>query len=220
MKEAHIEVRRSARYFTLGAGAEKADEIWYACHGYRQLANRFLRRFGELATTSRLIVAPEGLSRFYLEGDEREHGDSDRVGATWMTREDREHEITDYVRYLDALCARVEEVRGGVEVRRVVLGFSQGVHTVCRWVVLGDVAPDDLILWGAYLPKDLPDGAVETLNRCRVTVVRGAVDPYVTDERHIAQLQRMREMGLRFDEVEHPGAHELHADTLELLSQR
>lgn len=221
MKEVHIEVPRSARYFELGPPAEDAAEIWYVCHGYRQLANRFLRRFHGVKNASRLIVAPEGSSRFYLEGgEEDEHNHSDRVGASWMTREDRLHEIDDYVRYLDLLRARVEAPCDAEGLRRVVFGFSQGVHTVCRWVVLGDVAPDDLILWGAYVPTDLPDGAVASLNRSRITIVRGTADPYIPDDRHAAQLQRMEDMGLRFDVIEHPGAHEVHVDTLNALSQR
>jgi hypothetical protein len=46
-------------------------------------------------------VAPEGLSRFYFEGGF--HGPGSKVGATWMTREDRLAKIEDYVGYLDAL---------------------------------------------------------------------------------------------------------------------
>ena len=37
-------------------------------------------------------MAPEGLSRFYLEGF------SGKVGATWMTREDRLNDIDNYLR--------------------------------------------------------------------------------------------------------------------------
>jgi len=214
MQEHHIQVSRSARYFTLGGQEGPAEEVWYACHGYRQLANRFLSRFDAIAEPGRLIVAPEGLSRFYLEGDGREHTSQDRVGATWMTREDRETEISDYVRYLDHLKDSIESERPG---RRVVLGFSQGVHTVCRWVALGRAEPDRLVLWGAYPPRDLPDGAVDVLNRAQIVVVRGRHDPFVTDDKYARLLDRLDEMGLEFDALEHDGAHEIEGDGLREL---
>ncbi|MEZ4763957.1 MAG: hypothetical protein R3C26_12480 [Calditrichia bacterium] len=37
------------------------------------------------------------MSRFYLQST------NGRIGATWMTREDRENEIADYLAYLNNL---------------------------------------------------------------------------------------------------------------------
>src|SRR2546426_8007096 len=65
-----------------------------------------------------------------------------------MTREDRLHEIDDYVRYLDAL---YREVLGRVEgpaARVTALGFSQGTATVSRWAALGQSRLDHVVLWG------------------------------------------------------------------------
>src|SRR2546425_9676771 len=76
------------------------------CHGSGQLAARSLRHFEPLADGTRLVVAPEALSRFYLE-DTTVPAKERKVGATWMTRENRLSEIDDYVRYLDALHAEV-----------------------------------------------------------------------------------------------------------------
>ena len=128
------------------------------CHGYRQLAGRFLPRFADLDDGTRLIVAPEGLSRFYLHDPAGGHGKEVPIGATWMTREDRENEITDYVGFLDgvldevldeALDGDLDEVSaesGGAIARLTVLGFSQGAHTVCRWVAAGEAAIERVIL--------------------------------------------------------------------------
>src|SRR5439155_1591110 len=44
MHEHHIGVSRSARYFTLGEKPQGVAEVWFACHGYGQLAARFLER--------------------------------------------------------------------------------------------------------------------------------------------------------------------------------
>ncbi|MBK7947090.1 MAG: hypothetical protein IPJ85_18060 [Flavobacteriales bacterium] len=103
MEERFIQVQRTARYHVLGT-LEAAPEIWIAIHGYGQLARYFLNNFKGLEE-GRCIVAPEGLSRFYLDA---EHA---RVGATWMTREDRLHEIDDHVAYPDRAVRRVAQAR-------------------------------------------------------------------------------------------------------------
>src|SRR5690242_1913739 len=150
MEEHHLSVARTARYFTLGSPGPGTRELWLVCHGYGQLASRFLRPFSALDDGTRLIVAPEGLSRFYSDPNQHE-----RVGASWMTREDRLTEIDDYVRYLDAVHAEVRSAGGGGTSRLVVLGFSQGVATACRWVARGSVPVERLIAWGGELPPEL-----------------------------------------------------------------
>ena len=107
MRERHIRVARTARYYTLGSAGTHLREVWLVCHGYRQLARRFLSRFADLDDGTRLIVAPEGLSRFYLHDPASGHGKEVPIGATWMTREDRENEITDYVGFLDGVLDEV-----------------------------------------------------------------------------------------------------------------
>src|SRR5881628_787775 len=107
MHEHHLSVSRTARYFTLGERSAAVAEVWFACHGYGQLAARFLEKLRVLDDGTRYLVAPEGLSRFYLSESPTER----RVGASWMTREDRLVEIADYVQYLDAVH---DEVRAGM----------------------------------------------------------------------------------------------------------
>ena len=110
MQEHHLEVRRTARYHTLGESG--AGEVWIVCHGYAQLARYFLRAFAAIDDGSRYIVAPEALNRYYHETAPGVHGPDARIAATWMTREDRDTEISDYIAYLDALAARVAAGEG------------------------------------------------------------------------------------------------------------
>ena len=93
VRERHIRVARTGRYHTLGEAGANLREVWFVCHGYRQLGRRFLPRFAELDDGTRRIGAPEALSRFYLHDPETGHGKDVPIGATWMTREDRENEI-------------------------------------------------------------------------------------------------------------------------------
>src|SRR6187399_859990 len=97
LKEHHIPVTRTARYYTLGEFTDNTKDIWIFLHGHRTLAGNFISEFKELADSGSFLYAPEGLMRVYLKGD---FGD---VGASWMTKEDRDSDIKDYVNYLDRL---------------------------------------------------------------------------------------------------------------------
>lgn len=210
----HLEVLRTARYYTLGSPGKAVRETWYVLHGYRQLASRFLRRFEALDDGTRLVVAPEALSRFYADGSPGRHGPESRVGATWMTREDREHEIGDYVRYLDRVRERVRADLPG-DGTEVLMGFSQGCHTAARWAVLGSIRPALLVLWGDYLPVDLPPAAArKRLVATRLVVVHGTEDPSLREELTAAHEARLRILGVPCERVLYEGGHDLDGATL------
>jgi predicted esterase len=208
--EHHLPVLRSARYWTLG-DAHHDGEIWFVLHGYKQLARRFLRRFEAFARDDRMIVAPEALSRFYVSPEPGRHGPASVVGATWMTREDRETEIGDYVSYLDRLADTIAVGSGRV----IVLGFSQGVATATRWVVRGRVRPDLLILWGDLTPPDLDvERAGPALERVDVALVRGDDDP-AFDPRLVSEEEvRLRSAGVEYRVVRYAGGHDIDAEVL------
>lgn len=222
IRQFSLPVERTARYATFGEPVEgRVRELWFVCHGYGQLAGRFLRRFLDLDDGRRLVVAPEGLSRFYVDPAAERHGPEHRVGASWMTREERLTEIDDYVRYLDLLAARVTEGLEDPPERTVVLGFSQGVHTVSRWIVMGRrPTPDDLILWGAYLPPDLDaERARVRLGGVRVTLVRGERDPYADPELRARELELLGDLGIDYRELTFPGGHEIDGELLRRLTR-
>jgi predicted esterase len=218
--ERHLEVVRTARYWVAGADASETREVWYVLHGYRQLARRFLRRFETLADGTRRVVAPEALSRFYTDPQRGRHGATSAVGATWMTREDRDHEIADYVGYLDTLADEMS-ADSGSEARVTVLGFSQGVATACRWVTRGRIRPRRLILWGDFLPPDLDRGrARATLSDTEWITVRGAQDPALHDPAlEEAEAERLRSAGLLVRPVVYEGGHDIDQIVLQNLAR-
>jgi predicted esterase len=215
MQEHHISVSRTARYFTLGNSSGVA-EVWFACHGYGQLASRFLEKLRVLDDGRRYLVAPEGLSRFYLSESATER----RVGATWMTREDRLAEIDDYVRYLDGVYA---DVFGSLDRARVsvhALGYSQGASTVSRWVAMGKAKIDRLTLWGGEFPPDLDltlDTVVNRLRAARMTLVYGRSDEYITPKVVSGVLERLRQHGIPYEEIPFDGGHEMNEAVLRSL---
>jgi predicted esterase len=215
--ERRLRVPRSARYYLLGDPDDPA-EIWIACHGYGQLASKFAEALAPLDDGRRLIAVPEALSRFYLDEAMKRHGPDSPVGASWMTREDRDAEIADHVEYLDLLA---EELRPETDRRvpLVALGFSQGVATVARWAARGRSHPDRVILWGGTLPSDLQERpGAPPFGAASVTLVAGERDPLIS----LAALERARaalaERGVAVRVESHPGGHALNGDLLRRLA--
>ncbi|MBK7381927.1 MAG: phospholipase [Flavobacteriales bacterium] len=198
MDERFIRVQRTARYHVLGS-VEAAPEIWIVLHGYGQLARYFLNNFDGLEN-GRCIVAPEGLNRFYLDA---EHA---RVGATWMTREDRLNEIDDHVAYLDALAKEISRVAmPGAPVN--VLGFSQGVATATRWALKGSTPIARLVLWSGSIPPEFDREALARLKHAPVDLVLGDKDEFARPEALDIAVRRLEQAGIACRKHLFNGAH-------------
>lgn len=222
-REVPIVVPRSARYYVLGGDdtGTPPTEVWIALHGYGQLAGRFVRHLRPIAAPARLVVAPEALNRFYVPGTggTRNHAAA-RVGATWMTREDREREIADQRGYLDAVLADVlARWPGAPRPRLVVLGFSQGVATAVRWMARDGVRADRLVAWGGTLPAELDAATVAVHLAGRGTFVSGRADELLPPAGVEAELHRLHALGLDPRVVWHDGAHTIDAATLERVAR-
>jgi predicted esterase len=213
----HLPVRRTARLAMLGHASHAVRQVWIVCHGYAQLASRFVRRFEPIAGPTRLIVAPEALNRFYLEGASKAAGPDSPVGATWMTSDDRETDIADYLAYLDAVHARVFEQVDRAAVRLVVLGFSQGCATASRWVASGTASPDRVVLWSGALPPELAL-APTLFGDAALTFVTGRADPLIPEAAVAAHAAKLREAGRPFERRGHAGGHDIDGATLRALA--
>ena len=191
MTEHHLAVTRSARYYQLGELSAYTRRVWFVCHGYGQLAAYFSRHFAFLveADPRIVIIAPEGLSRFYLSGN------GGRVGASWMTRDDRLHEIDDHIGFLDQLSDKIL-AQCPADVQVTVLGFSQGTATVSRWLAQARFRPAHLILWAGTFPNDLdPTVARRLLTNLPITVVIGTEDEYISPSQIAHQQQQLQQLG-------------------------
>ncbi len=215
--EHHISVRKTARYYTLGEIGPETTDLWIVCHGFGQLARDFLSDFEPIAMKSRAIVAPEALSRFY-RSQGTVHTAATPVGATWMTSEDRETEISDYVGYLEKLAAELaERVSSGT--RTTVLGFSQGAATVSRWVANSAPAISRLILWGGVLPPELRErDMIGGLSNQPLQFVVGTHDRYFRTELISAEFETLRNLGIDASLTQFGGGHVIDAATLLTLA--
>ena len=202
-------VERHARVALLGE-AEEADEAWLVLHGYGMTAQGILHWFRPALRPGRLLVAPEGLSRFYQESRGLR-----TVGASWMTREDREHEIADQLGYLELVAERWLTGRRRLEVH----GFSQGVATAFRWVASGRRAIDRLVGWGSPSPSDVePAALVGPMAAGTTHLVIGERDRFFSPELVAGDAERLRRGGLPVELERVPGGHEIDPDVLARLS--
>jgi predicted esterase len=151
MQKHQLTIPKTARYVTIGEINDQTENVWFVIHGYGQLAEYFIKKFNVLDDGKTVIIAPEALSRFYLKEF------SGRVGATWMTREERDSEILDYINYLNLLYDTVLQSTDVNKLKINILGFSQGTATVARWCMNEHIKYDRLILWAGYFGNGIQD---------------------------------------------------------------
>ncbi len=218
----HISVTRTARYYQIGAPNPLVRDVWFVCHGFGQLAVDFAVPFQPLEDASRLIVVPEALSRFYLD-TRPGHSMESKVGALWLTREDREVEIADIVSYLDTLYERilaeltVHGVRRG-QVRVHALGFSQGGPAVCRWAARGSAVVDQLVPWAHAIPQDVNLRALcERRPGLIIDVVYGTRDRFIGKDAIGEQRAVLDSSGVPYRMRSFTGGHSLNLLTLRQL---
>lgn len=97
------------------------------------------------------------------------------------------------------------------------LGFSQGVATVMRWVMLGSSRVDALTLWAGTLAEEIgPETVRARLKGVRVTLVIGERDPMATAV--TATEERLQAAGIPYEVLRFPGGHRLDDATLRRLA--
>lgn len=140
----HLRVPLKASYHTLNTLSSETERIWVVFHGYGQLAAFFIKKFEGLDAQKNFIIAPQGLSKYYLQGVQG------RVGASWMTKEDRLTEIENQHSYLDAVLSAFDFE--GKEL--IYFGFSQGTATMGRYAAHAKRPFHKMIIWAGTFPPD------------------------------------------------------------------
>lgn len=183
-------------------GNQNSPILLYVLHGYGQLAPFFIRKFFTLENT--FIVAPEGMHRFYLNGT------SGRVGASWMTKEEREDDISDNIDWLNALNKHIRSL-GNFE-KCLILGFSQGGATAARWFNSTEMDADHLIMWSSIFPPDIEIEKFIHPNEKRNFFVIGTNDEYFNEDSYNEAV--LFYSHLNFEVKTFTGEHNIHSETL------
>jgi predicted esterase len=199
-----ITVQKTARLTWLKNEEQNNPNLLIVLHGYGHLSTFFSRKFETLVQTQFDVLIPEGLNRFYLEGS------SGRVGASWMTREEREMDIQDNHQYLQQIIENYSKDYQDI----VLMGFSQGGATAARFYFEKQQFFKGLILWASVFPPDLhfPLAKVKTEN-CHF--VLGEHDPYFPIEKQKEVLTLHQELGMKVHLFE--GKHDIDGKILQTI---
>lgn len=204
----HIQVTKTARFFTLGQLGPQTKEVWLVMHGYAQLAAGFIQDFEVLNSGKRFIVAPEGLNKFYARGF------GGKPVATWMTSEDREAEIADYINYLTVLYQSLDIPP---QVKVVVLGFSQGVATASRFIHHTQQKIDAFVIYAGEIASELVEPLSNKIKSLPITYITGTNDPFITPEKHQKVYELMHQLNAKI--IEFDGGHEIKQEVLFRLDE-
>ena len=173
IKKKSISITKTARYFFNEIDYKKVTTVVFALHGYGYLAKKFLRKLDFLTSESTLVVCPEGLSRFYFNNF------SGKVAASWMTKEDRLDEINDYCNYLNTVFDTIKP-NINKNIRIVVLGFSQGTTTMCRWISKDYFKISDIIFCSGDIPEDVNYTQSKNFTNANTYYLYGDKDVFLT----------------------------------------
>lgn len=143
----YFSTTKTACVYTLGNIDNNTATVWILIHGYAQKGDIFLQSFQELLHENMLLVAPEALNKFYTKGG---YGD---VVASWMTKDNRENEIKNYVAYIESVVNHFLQ-KGFTKFN--ILGFSQGVATVSRFLKCSSIVSfDTVVLLAGEIPAEV-----------------------------------------------------------------
>jgi len=192
-----ITYNQQATYYREGNGSK----LLYVLHGYGQLAKFFIRKFKKLGEEY-TIIAPEGQHYFYLEGT------SGRVGASWMTKENRAQDIKNHIAYLDAIHAELSKEYDWEEIS--ILGFSQGVATAFRWLAESDIKPSKFLICSGIVPPDVDLNIKKDIfDPIKMTYFSGVNDPYRTEASVKEFYDNVASSKLDMELVNFDGVHEV-----------
>ncbi len=141
-----VNLSLTAPFYTLNNLTAKTKRVWLVFHGYGQLAEYFIKKFEVLNPEENFIIAPQGLSKFYQKGF---YG---RVGASWMTKEDRLTDIENQYSYLDTVLKAVGDISNK---QLIYFGFSQGTATMGRYASHAKIPFKKMIIWAGTFPPDI-----------------------------------------------------------------
>lgn len=204
-----VEVPRTGRYYRLNSVQSLTKNVWIVFHGYGQLAKYFINHFEELDENENCIIAVEGLSRFYVDGL------SGRVGASWMTKDEREEEIKDQSIYINTVLKDAGVDPNSSDYNLIVMGFSQGTATAIRWMVNNSVRPKHLVMWAGSFPHDVDASQKpEIFQRLPLHYAYGNEDQFLKDVDMNEKLAEMKKTGMEINSWTFDGKHVMDKPTL------
>ena len=193
-----ISIKRTAHYH-VQFPKQEPDTVLYVIHGYAQLASEFIQTFKSLQNSRILVIAPEGISKFYNKNR--------KPVASWMTSHEREDEMRDYVEYLNQLYAYIKQQYKCK--KQTILGFSQGVSTAFRWFSSINESKLQLYACSGSIPPELNAKNFKNEAKRFVYYYYGQKDSILPYDKAIKQVERIKALKLNYKSYSHDGGHEV-----------
>lgn len=198
-------------YSTLNSLTDSTKNIWIACHGIGFLSKFFISYFEDLDPKLNYIIAPQAPSKYYQTKAYK------YVGASWLTKENRELETENILNYLDALL-KLEKLPSNKNI--ILLGYSQGVSVVTRWMAQRKISCSHLVIHSGSIPSELDSTSFNYLPHLKTFIIYGTKDEYLTDEKIQVQLEFSKTIFPNLPEIlKFEGQHEMHKASLEKISE-
>ena len=210
ISEKEVSYTISNSYSSLNHLTNQTKNVWLVCHGIGYLSRYFLKYFDQLNPEENYIIAPQAQSKYYL-GSKYTH-----VGASWLTKENTVKETNNVLRYLDVV---LEAEDFPSHLNFIVLGYSQGVSVVTRYIASRKLKCNQLVLLSGGIPKELKSENFEFLNgKTNVLMLYGTEDEFLNDERLQYEKRRFRELfGDDASIVPFEGKHEVKRELIGTL---
>jgi len=208
-----ISISKTGKYSQIGKYSKKINSVWIVLHGYGMLSEFFIKKFDCIINDTTLVIAPEATNRFYLSNNYT------RVGASWMTKLDRNEEIRDNILFLNKLFSIIKKEIGHDNFKLNTLGFSQGGPALVRWLMSNRLNINSLILWGSDIPKDsLVIENKSRWNSMNLKIVIGKHDEYINEEKKQEFIKLVKSYGLKYELIEYDGSHKIIEDELKKIA--
>ena len=200
-------------YHTLNQYTQNTENVWLVCHGMGYLSRYFIKHFNGLNAAENYVIAPQAPSKYYLKDDYK------HVGASWLTREDTQTEISNVMQFLNAVCTSEGLFD---DCRPILFGFSQGVSIVMRWLVRSQITCSKIVLYAGSIPNEIQpeDLAFIDYEKTKVFVVYGDNDKFLTAERIENENHKIRTLfGGKAQTIRFKGGHEIVPELLQKIAK-
>jgi predicted esterase len=191
-----IEARTHGRYLVRVPTWPAPWPLLVGFHGYAETAGDHLNELTRIpGADAWLVIAIQALHPFYAR--------KERVVASWMTRDDREHAIADNVDYVGRVLDRVRQ-KHETRPTLVFSGFSQGGAMAYR--AAAHYRTDALIILAADVPPDVL--AQQGVTLPPVVIGRGTRDEWYTEAKELADVTALKSAGASVESCVFDGGHE------------
>ena len=200
-REKFVSYEITNTYSTLNEFTSKTKNVWVVFHGIGYLSRYFLRHFRNLNPEENYLIAPQAQSKYYLTNEYK------HVGASWLTREKTEAETENVLNYLDEMY-KIENLQNVPHL--ILLGYSQGVSVVTRWIARRKIKPARLIIHSGKIPAELEPEDFRFLENTKVSLIYGTGDPYLNQDVIHSEEENARELfGECLEILPFDGVHEV-----------